>query len=99
MATGNTAARVGWKVFAAGAAVVAALAARKGVEAAWTMATGKAPPDTPESPVVSWREAVGWAALSGTAVTLARVLATRSAARTWAKSTGSLPPGFETQAA
>jgi hypothetical protein len=90
----NPAAAVGWKVFAGLSAVIAAIAARKAVEAAWKATTGKAPPDSPESPVIGWGEALGWAALSGTVVTLARLIATRSAAQTWARSTGSLPPGF-----
>ncbi|MDX6285301.1 MAG: hypothetical protein QOG53_786 [Frankiales bacterium] len=91
----NPAAKVGWKVFAGASAVIAALAARKAVEAAWKMSTGKEPPDSPESPAIGWGEAIGWAVLSGTVVTLARLVATRSAAQTWAKSTGSLPPGFK----
>lgn len=90
----NPAAKAGWKVFAGASAIAAALAARKAVEAGWTLATGKEPPGTPESPAIGWGEALGWAAVSGTVVTLARLLATRSAARTWARSTGSLPPGL-----
>ena len=91
----NPAAKVGWKIFAGLSAVIAAIAARKSVEAVWKMTTGKKPPDSPESPAIGWREAVGWAVLSGTVVTLARLIATRSAAQTWAKSTGALPPGFK----
>ena len=93
----NPGAQLGWKVFGGMSAVLAALAARKAVEAAWKMTTGKAPPDSPESPLISWTEAVGWATLSGTVVALARLAATRSAAATWARSTGSLPPGFTTE--
>jgi hypothetical protein len=91
----DTGAKVGWKVFGGIAGVAGALLARKAVTTSWKLATGKAPPDTPESPNISWGEAVGWAALSGTVVGLARLAATRSAAATWARSTGSLPPGFE----
>jgi hypothetical protein len=92
-------AKLGWKVFGGLAGVTAAVAARKAVSATWKATTGKEPPDTPESPRTSWREAVGWAVVSGTVVALARLAATRSAAATWARSTGSLPPGFEADAA
>jgi hypothetical protein len=95
----NPAAQAGWKVFGGLSAVLAALAARKAVEAVWKLSTGKPPPDAPESPLISWTEAVGWAVLSGTVVGLARLAATRSAAATWARSTGSLPPGFKTESA
>ena len=88
-------AKLGWKVFGGLAGVAAAMAARKAVTTTWKAATGKAPPDTPESPAISWSEALGWAVLSGTVVALARLAATRSAAATWARSTGSLPPGLE----
>src|SRR4051794_25027293 len=91
----NPAAKMGWKVFGGVSAVLAAIAARKGVETVWKLVTGKEPPDSPESPMIGWSEAVGWAALSGTVVALARLAATRSAAATWAKSTGALPPGFK----
>ncbi|MFL6240090.1 MAG: DUF4235 domain-containing protein [Actinomycetes bacterium] len=87
--------KVGWRIFGGIAGVAAAIAARKALTTSWKVATGKEPPDTPESPDTSWTEAIGWAVLSGTVVALARLAATRSAAATWARSTGSLPPGFE----
>ena len=91
----DTGAKVGWKVFGGVAGVAGAMLARKVVTTGWKIATGKEPPDTPESPNIAWAEAVGWAVFSGTVVALARLAATRSAASTWARSTGSLPPGFE----
>jgi len=95
---GSPGAKIGWKIFGGVSTVLAAMAARKAVEAGWKLTTGKKPPDTPESPLISWSEAIGWAVLSGTVVGLARLAATRSAAATWARSTGSLPPGFKTSA-
>jgi Protein of unknown function (DUF4235) len=88
-------AKAGWKAFNGLAAVLAAVAARKAVAAGWRVTTGRKPPDSPESLLTSWSEAIGWAALSGTVVALARIIASRSAAATWVRSTGSLPPGMD----
>src|SRR3954451_15982765 len=88
-------AKTGWKLFNGVVAVLAALAARKAIAAGWRMATGRKPPDAPESLMTPWVEAIGWAALSGTVVAVARLIASRSAAVTWMRSTGSPPPGME----
>jgi subtilisin family serine protease len=82
-----------WGVFSLVAAVVAAAAARKALNASWRAATGKPPPANPASPDVEMREALVWAAVSGTIVAVARMLATRRAAQYYARSTGHLPPG------
>ncbi len=74
---------IAWKVYSGLAAVAAGMMARKAVEAAWVRATGKIPPNEPESPAVHWAEAVGWSAVSGTTVAIARLLATRKAAGAW----------------
>jgi subtilisin family serine protease len=82
-----------WGVFSLVAALVAATAARKALNASWRAATGKPPPANPASPDVDMREALAWAAASGTIVAVARMLATRRAADYYARSTGHLPPG------
>jgi subtilisin family serine protease len=82
-----------WGIFSLVAALAAAAAARKALNASWKAATGKPPPANPASPDVSMREAVAWAAVSGTIVAVARMLATRRAAQYYARSTGHLPPG------
>jgi hypothetical protein len=74
---------IAWKVYSGVAAVFAGMVARKVVEKAWVKATGKVPPEEPESPAVHWAEAVGWSAVSGTTVAIARLLATRKAAGAW----------------
>jgi hypothetical protein len=74
---------IAWKVYSGLAAVVAGMVARKAIEKVWVKATGKVPPNEPESPAVHWAEAVGWSAASGTAVAIARLLATRKAAGAW----------------
>ena len=86
---------IGWKIVGGIAGVTAGLTARKVVATTWRMTTGKQPPEKPESPATSWREAVGWSVVSGTTVALARLVATRKAAAAWARSTGSLPPSLE----
>ncbi len=87
---------LGWKGLGTGAAIAAAVVARKVVTSGWTAATGKEPPANPEDPEVSWPEAVGWAVASGAGVGVARLLATRKAAAYYAKSAGHPPKGLQT---
>ena len=84
-----------WGIFSLVSALAAAAAARKGLNASWRAATGKAPPANPASPDVDMREALVWAAVSGTIIAVARMLATRRAAHYYARSTGHLPPGVK----
>lgn len=84
-----------WKILGTGAAIGAAVVARKLVTSGWTAATGKEPPTNPENPEVSWPEAVGWAVASGAAVGVARLLATRKAAAYYAKSAGHPPNSLQ----
>jgi len=86
-----------WKVLGTGAAVGAAVIARKLVASGWTAATGKEPPGNPEDPEVSWQEALGWAVVSGAAIQAARLLATRQAAAYYAKSAGHPPKALQDQ--
>jgi Protein of unknown function (DUF4235) len=84
-----------WKILGTGAAIGAAVVAKKLVTSGWTAATGKQPPVNPEDPEVSWPEAVGWAVASGAAVGVARLLATRRAAAYYTKSAGHRPKGLQ----
>jgi hypothetical protein len=77
------------------ATLVATMAARKAMSAAWKLSTGKQPPSNPEHPDVSMGEAVMWAVASGVAVGLARMLAGRKAADYYRRSTGHLPANLE----
>ncbi|GAB2447090.1 hypothetical protein GCM10027062_30830 [Nocardioides hungaricus] len=81
-----------WSVFSLVSALGAAALAKKGLDRAWTVATGKKPPENPADPDVDTWEAVSWAIASGVAVGLARMLAQRRAASYYARSTGHLPP-------
>jgi hypothetical protein len=65
------------------------------VSAGWTAATGKEPPENPESPDVSWQEAVGWAVVSGVVIQVTRVMATRGAAAYYVKSAGHPPKALQ----
>lgn len=82
---------LGWKLLGAGSAAVAAAIADRGVRAAWRVATGGEPPETPEDPDTRWGEAVAWALVSGAAVAVVRLAVTRRAARYYRRSTGELP--------
>lgn len=84
---------MGWKVYGGMAAIGAGIIARKAIQKAWTVGTGKEPPANPEDPDIGMVEALGWAIVSGSAVGIARMLAGRKAAERWRKSTGQLPPG------
>jgi hypothetical protein len=78
-----------------GSAVLAGVAARKVLTAAWRKGTGDDPPANPESPDTTWIEAVTWALASGAAIGVARMLAARKAAEYYRRSAGHLPPGLE----
>ncbi|MEP6666823.1 MAG: DUF4235 domain-containing protein [Nocardioidaceae bacterium] len=83
-----------WKLLGTTAALTAGIATAKALDAAWKTATGKRPPDAPESPEIGNREALVWAAVSGMAMGVAKMYATRRAASYWVKSFGTLPPGM-----
>lgn len=80
-----------WKIIGSIAAVLAAGVAERGARTAWTAATGKEPPVTPEDPDIDWREAIGWAVLSGVLIGVARLGAQRAAANYYRRSSGHLP--------
>jgi len=80
-----------WTVFSMTSGLAAVFVAKKGLDKAWSLATGKTPPENPADPDVEVWEAVSWAIASGVAVGLARMLAQRRAASYYARSTGHLP--------
>ena len=84
-----------WTVFSLVSAVGAGALAKKGLDKAWSIATGKQPPENPADPDVEIWEAVSWAVASGVAVGLARMLAQRKAASYYTRSTGHLPPDLQ----
>ncbi len=84
-----------WSVFSLVSALGAAALAKKGLDRAWRVATGKKPPENPADPDIEIWEAVSWAVASGIAVGLARMLAQRKAASYYTRSTGHLPPDLQ----
>jgi hypothetical protein len=84
-----------WTVFSLVSALGAAALAKKLIDKAWTVSTGKKPPENPADPDVQLGEAIAWAVASGTAVGLARMLAQRRAASYYTRSTGHLPPDLQ----
>jgi hypothetical protein len=80
-----------WKLLANGAAIAAAVVARKALTSGWEAATGTEPPENPADPSTDWREALAWGLLTGAVIGVARMLASREAARVAQRMTGSLP--------
>jgi hypothetical protein len=64
------------------AAMVALLAAQKGMHVGWKLVTGQEPPAAPDDKQVPLGQAVAWTALFGAAVAGARMIASRYAS-TW----------------
>lgn len=80
-----------FKVLASGAAIVAGLLVRQGLEAGWSAARGQDPPKNPASPLTDWGEALTWAAAVGLAVGVGRVLGRRAVAEVWSRELHRLP--------
>jgi hypothetical protein len=81
-----------WSVFSLAAALGGAAVARKAIDRAWQISTGRKPPENPADPDVQVWEAVAWVTTTGAVVALARMFAQRRAARYYLRSTGELPP-------
>jgi hypothetical protein len=81
---------LGWRVLGGAAALASGMLARKVLTFAWTKATGKEPPDDPDSLDVRLAEALAWAVVTGVGTGVARVLVTRAVARGWQRA-GRLP--------
>ena len=81
-----------WTVVAAASGAAAALASHQLLRRGWTALRNEPPPDNPESPDVSWRDALLWAGATGLVVAVGRVIARRGAAVGWKKVTGRKPP-------
>lgn len=74
------------------AAVVAGLAARKMVKAAWQKKYHEEPPENPANRDTAWREALMWSAATGAVIGITRMVARRSTATAWERVTGHEAP-------
>ena len=80
-----------WTLTTSGAAIAAAMVARKGLARGWERTRG-AIPTSPGDGKTSWSEAVMWAVLSGVVVGVARLAATRGVALAFEKRRAGRPP-------
>jgi Protein of unknown function (DUF4235) len=82
---------IAWKALRGTTVVLATMAAERGLEASWTVVTGRKPPAVPENPDSSWGKSLAWAMVSGAVVGATRLAATRAAAAYYERSAGRLP--------
>lgn len=71
----------GERLLASGAAVLAAVAARRGLKAIWKQTKGTEPPEDPSAPGVTWRDALLWGAAAGALAGIARVVGRRTSTK------------------
>jgi hypothetical protein len=90
---GTTMEKILWKGVTIVAGVLAGVAMRKLLTAAWHRTRHAEPPTDPLRRGTGWPEALSWAAASGVGVGVARLVAARGAAAGWEKAMGAPPPG------
>lgn len=90
--------KVGWIVFRTVTTLAAVAVAKKAVDVGFKVVTGSEPPENPEDPDVTGKQALAWAIASAAGVAVAQLLATRTAAKKWRAWTGELPPGIRRDA-
>lgn len=83
--------KIVWNGYSAIVGAVAALATKKGVDAAWKFVTGEEPPE-PNDPATPTSHAAIWVLAMAMGVGLSQVLVNRFAARRWEAFTGSESP-------
>lgn len=83
-----------WTAVSLPIGIVAGLAGRKAVAAAWRGVTSREVPDNPVAPGVGWPEAIAFAVVSGATLGVLRLLAQRGAAGVWHLAAGSYPPAL-----
>ena len=84
--------RTGWTLVAAGSAIIAAVATRNAMKAAWRVIRRDDPPLNPAAHDTEWPEAIAWTVTMGVAAGLSRLVARRAAASGWYRFTGEWPP-------
>jgi len=78
-----------WTVASSGAAIAAAMGAKKVLSKGWVKRRGKAP-GNPATDETTWGEALAWAVVSGVVVGIVRLIAQRGVAFAFQKK-GRLP--------
>jgi Protein of unknown function (DUF4235) len=88
----NVMGKIGWRITTIAVGIPVGIAAKKGVEKAWTALRRGNPPPTAKDPDATWGDALGWAALSAIGVAIAELITTKGAASLWRKLVGAEPP-------
>jgi hypothetical protein len=81
-----------FNAMSATAAIVAGIAARNLVKAAWQKKFDEEPPQNPADRATAWREALMWSAATGAVIGVTRMLARRGTAAGWERVTGHEAP-------
>lgn len=85
-----------WNTTASIAGVLAAVAVRKLISAAWENVSDVDPPLNPADRRVSWSSALSWGVAAGAGAGVARVVSQRLAAGAFERAVGRPPPGVVT---
>jgi hypothetical protein len=88
----NFVGNLGWKITTIAVGIPVGIAAKKGVERAWTAARPDRPPRAAKDPNVSWGDALGWAALSAVGAAVAQLVTMKGASTLWRRLVGVEPP-------
>jgi len=87
--------KLAWKAISTVVGIIAGMAAKKAVGAAWQRTTGNAPPVSAEHPDLALPAALTWAMAVGAVAAVVKACLTRQAASRWRGLTGALPPGLD----
>jgi hypothetical protein len=79
-----------WRVLSGGLAGLMGSLTERGLRVAWKAALSTDPPEDPEDPDTSWKEAAAWAVLSGALIGLSRLVVMRKATAYYRRSTKDL---------
>lgn len=80
-----------YNLVAAGVAMLAAKVVQSGIEKGWEAVQKDEPPENPDDPETSWKEALIWSVATGVLIGLTKLLAKRGTAAGWSRIMGYNP--------